>query len=169
MLKEKTFSDYLCNSGSVSFQCEAYAKRGKKNPGFEGLVILSFEESECCQFCVPTAGTVGGLRTGLELHTAPVEEVQSLGPPGCQPERSCGLGICALCVAALSVLPLSKCRCASFRAGDRWGHMGGRVQEPDIPCVNLPVSLQVGIFQSRRGVLGVEDFPTCSLSATFSF
>lgn len=57
----------------------------------------------------------------------------------------------------------------SFHAGDRWGHIGSRVQEPDAPCVNVPISRQVGIFQSGRGVLGMENFPSHFLSATFSF
>lgn len=50
----------------------------------------------------------------------------------------------------------------SFHAGDRWGHIGSRVQEPDTPWVNVPISRQVGIFQSGGGV-------SHFLSAAFSF
>ena len=57
----------------------------------------------------------------------------------------------------------------SFHAGDRWGHVGSEVQEPDAPCVKVPISWQAGIFQSGRGVLDVENFPTRSFSATSSF
>lgn len=54
----------------------------------------------------------------------------------------------------------------------RWGQMGAhrqRVQQPDAPSVNVPISWQAGIFQPGRGVLDVENFPTRSFSATFTF
>lgn len=66
------------------------------------------------------------------------------------------------CLFPIAVVP-------PFTSGTDGRHVGSRLQEPDAPCANVPVSLQVGIFQSGRGVPAAGEFPTYPSPAAFSF